>query len=129
MNARRKRRLVSGMREVEKAVRGWKAKVLIVAPNVAALVGAVEGGEGGPAAAEGPAAAPSEFPIEPLLASARESGVPVVFALSRQRLGKLMGQRKRASAFAVLDASGADAQLREVLALAEAARAEGREDE
>lgn len=149
VNARRKRRVVSGMREVEKAVRGRKARALIVAPNIEhmALVGATtspspndpitstpsEGGEGVSDAGEeegdkggveGEGATELVCPIEPLLTSARANGVPVVFALSRQRLGRIMGQRKRASAFAVLDASGADNQLKALIQLAESSRAE-----
>jgi len=123
------------MREVEKSLRGRKAKALIVAPNVDPItidpgatdrcgdgVGGGEDGEpqpgvGGGGISTSPRDMPARFPVEPLIAAARENVVPVVFALSRQRMGKLLGLRKRASAFAVLDAAGAEGQLRSVLSL------------
>jgi ribosomal protein L7Ae-like RNA K-turn-binding protein len=107
-NARRKRRLASGMREVLKAVRARRAKALVVAPNVAAVRSGEEAEAG--------------YPVTPLLEAARAAGVPVIFALSRARLGRLLGPRKSASAFAVLDASGADAELLAAAALADAGR-------
>ena len=109
-NARRKRRLASGMREVLKAVRARRAKALVVAPNVAAVRSGEE--------------AEADYPVTPLLEAARAAGVPVIFALSRARLGRLLGPRKSASAFAVLDASGADAELRAAAALADDGRVE-----
>jgi len=123
-NARRKRRLVSGMREVHKMVKTRKAKVLVVAPNV----GVVAPPDGdGPALGEGGASEEETegvCPLAPVLARCQEHGVAVVFALSRRRLGKMLGQRKTASAFAVVDAAGAEVQLREVLRLAEEGRRE-----
>ncbi len=50
-----------------------KAKALLVAPNIATLHGE-----------EGPLC-----PIDGVLAAAREKEVPVVFALSRQSMGKV----------------------------------------
>ena len=54
-------------------------------------------------------------PIIGALQLAREHAVPIVFCLSRQRMGRVLGQRKRASAFAVLDANGVLDQLRALL--------------
>lgn len=129
-NARRKRRLVSGMREVHKMVKTRKAKLLVVAPNVGVVAAPEREGGGrdgeGPAAEEGAGGegdeAEGSFPLAPALALCQEHGVPVVFALSRRRLGKVLGQRKMASAFAVVDAAGAEGQVREVLRLAEEGR-------
>lgn len=104
-NFKRKRRLVSGMREVGKLVKSRKAKAVLVAPNISAI----QGEEG------------DQYPVAGLLQMARERGIPVVFALSRQRMGKVFGpaSRKRASAFAVLDYDGANDLFKRMLALAE----------
>ena len=146
---------------MEKAVKVRKAKVVLLAPNIASLVadGETDAGDGsqGGEAHRGTALA-TEHPAAALAALAAEREVPVVFALSRQRMGKvrrwdahhmaafvthvmppvpprlptrtppghpqLMGQRKRASAFAVLDANGVFDELRRLLQLAEQGRAE-----
>jgi ribosomal protein L7Ae-like RNA K-turn-binding protein len=129
INAKRKRRLISGMREVLKAVKAGRVKALIMAPNIGALeptdadahpaapddVGAREEVGGG-------GAGESSYPVAGLLKAAEDKGVPVVFALSRRRLGRVLGQRKTASAFAVVDASGAEMGLKGVLRLAEEGR-------
>ena len=182
---------------MEKAIKVRRAKLVLLAPNISSLAAAdaeADGGEeeeaeggggtGGPPAKG--AAAPSapaggsggavRCPAAALVALAREREVPLVFALSRQRLGKvrggchllapgsrarsatsrcqasppracptpsntttttkttrlavsllpllaqLMGQRKRASAFAVLDANGVFEELRRLLQLGEEGR-------
>jgi ribosomal protein L7Ae-like RNA K-turn-binding protein len=117
-NARRKRRLVSGLREVTKAAKMRKAKLVIVAPNVGTV--ALPAGEED----DGGGGGDGGCPVSAVLAVCAEQGVPVAFALSRARLGRVLGQRKSASAFAVLDASGAEAQLKAALALAQTARQE-----
>lgn len=171
---------------MEKAIKTRRAKLVLLAPNIASLdeAGAAEAGsaatakgDSGDQAAEaapggagkGPGAA-AECPASALVALAAEREVPLVFALSRQKMGKvgglgsdgwglqelrmmrlvsagtgdhlgarvtlaapchppfhgpqLLGQRKRASAFAVLDANGVFEELRRVLAEAEAGRRE-----
>lgn len=60
--------------------------------------------------------------ITTILESSAANGVPVVFALSRKRLGEVWGSRKRMSVVAVLSAEGAEDLLARSLALA----AEGR---
>ncbi|KAL4422574.1 hypothetical protein ABPG75_008771 [Micractinium tetrahymenae] len=134
LNFKRKRRLVSGMREVEKAIKTRKAKLVLLAPNIASIVadpaapeaaggaGSQEAGTGSASGSGTGGAAAAECPAEALIALAAEKEVPLVFALSRQRMGKVMGQRKRASAFAVLDANGVFEELRRLLALAEEGR-------
>lgn len=154
INFRRKRRVVSGIREVQKFVNiEKKVKLLIVAPNVEDMLvtstdqhgtihddqhmemaydDAVPESGGVPAGWKlGNATAtqtPDEFPTEPptlhplhdagvlkrenpvtaLLDDAKAMNVPVIFALSRLKLGKLLGKRKSASAFAVLNMDGAE---------------------
>lgn len=149
-NFKRKRRLVSGLREVEKAVKTRRAKLVLLAPNIASIeepeepaaaaaaaaeaegaAGGVQGGADSAGAAAGVAVGSqgasgggggAESPATALVSLAREREVPLVFALSRQRMGKVLGQRKRASAFAVLDANGVFEELRSLLAMAEEGR-------
>lgn len=192
--------------QVEKAIKTRRAKLVLLAPNIASIeeagaeaagdaeagpetAGAAAGGAAAGTAAGGTAAAAAaggggggaaESPAAALVALAREREVPLAFALSRQRMGKvglgmpscfapcllglhtpvrgrprpcclpapeaclacsipsrptptplptratalpqLLGQRKRASAFAVLDANGVFEELRALLALAEEGR-------
>ena len=197
--------------QVEKAVKTRRAKLVLLAPNIASLEeaeaeGVAEAGAGSDAGAGDAAAAgggsggAAESPAAALAALVREREVPLVFALSRQRMGKvgwvgsqclgpmgewcvlqmccacalactrpcmaigalpplagqpryvwpshplplpplvpptpfplavpnrpswlpqLLGQRKRASAFAVLDANGVFEELRALLAMAEQGR-------
>ena len=56
-------------------------------------------------------------------AASTPGGVPVVFALSRKRLGQVFSVRKRMSAIALLDVSGVEDAYGRVLALAASAAA------
>lgn len=71
--------------QVEKAVKLRRAKLVLLAPNIASL----EGGEGGEAAALPSQPGASACPASALAALAAEREVPLVFALSRQRMGKV----------------------------------------
>lgn len=75
--------------QVEKAVRLRRAKLVLLAPNIASLA-AADGDEG-----DGQAPAPQRdanaCPATALVTLADDSGVPLVFALSRQRMGKVSG--------------------------------------
>ncbi|KAK9818831.1 hypothetical protein WJX74_008862 [Apatococcus lobatus] len=106
--AKQKKRLVSGLREVAKAVRSKRARVVIVAPNIEHIQ--TEGG--------------LDDLLTSILSQAEELGIPVVFALSRKKLGQVFGCRKKMSAIAVLDYSSAEAMHKRMTALAAA----GRED-
>lgn len=128
LNARARRRYVSGMRcvalmmqvppymipkvhahatmahrEVHKSVKLRKAKCLLVAPNVEE--------------ADGPHA-PSAG-IAAVLELAAQHDIPVVFTLTRKKLAQASGAKGGVSVVAVLDASGAEQVFREVLALAQ----------
>jgi selenocysteine insertion sequence-binding protein 2 len=59
-------------------------------------------------------AAGSGYPIEGILEAARAHGVPVVFALTRRKMGKLLGQKKTVSVFALLNVQGAEQEFDEV---------------
>lgn len=100
VNFKRKRRLVSGLREAMKLVKLRKVQLLIVAPNVGSVVDA-DGRE--------------ECPVAGLLDEARRREVPVVFSLTRQKLGRLLGRQKYASVFAVLDSSGAEEMMKDII--------------
>ena len=128
MNAKRKKRLLSGMREVGKAVRLGKVCGLIVAPNVqplpregrtqsqkTGLLGANEGDEPGFGVNGTTEAAGSGYPTDGILEAARAHNVPVVFALTRRKMGKLLGQKKTVSVFALLNVQGAEQEFDDVL--------------
>ncbi|KAK9858850.1 hypothetical protein WJX84_009351 [Apatococcus fuscideae] len=106
--AKQKKRLVSGLREVAKAVKSRRARVIIVAPNIEHIQ--TEGG--------------LDDLLTSILSQAGELGVPVVFALSRKKLGQVFGCRKKMSAIAVLDFSSAEGMYNRMTSLAAA----GRED-
>ena len=137
VNARRKRRVLSGMREVEKSVKTNKAKLLLVAPNIGALkqqqqtpkieedddeeevetqqISVEEEEDTTTTVSNGDDVV---YPISSTLEMAKERNIPIVFALSRQRMGKLLGPRKSASVFSILDASGAETLFAQVVAAA-----------
>jgi len=56
--------------------------------------------------------------VEEIIKAARSCGVPVIFALSRSRLGKALGKQMRMSAASVLMVDGVYEQFQEILALA-----------
>ena len=110
LKAKARQRLVFGLREAAKALRTRRARALIVAPNVEAVV--APGG--------------LDDALAALLTAAAASGVPVVLALTRARMGAITGRPVRMSACAVLDASGCEEAFKEVLRLAEEGRQEWR---
>lgn len=103
--------------QVEKAVKTRRAKLVLLAPNIASIeepeepaaaaaaaaeaegaAGGVQGGADSAGAAAGVAAGSqgasgggggAESPATALVSLAREREVPLVFALSRQRMGKV----------------------------------------
>ena len=107
VKARMRRRLVFGLREVAKAVQLKKARAVVVAPNIEETNDA----EGG-----------LDDVVAKITAAARENGTPIVFALTRNKLGRIVGKRMRISALAILDQDGAVEQFREMLACAAAGR-------
>ena len=112
VKAKMRRRLVFGLREVAKAVQLKKAKAVVVAPNIEEV-----GLEGG-----------LDDVVAAIIDAAQQNGTPIVFALTRNRLGQIVGKRLRISALAVLDQSGADEQFKAMLAAADAGRAAFKEE-
>ena len=105
MNAKKKKRLVCGMREAAKAVTLGKVKVLIVAPNVQPLPSNASEGKN-----------PS-YPVDSILQDCQKHNVPIIFALTRRKMGNLLGQRKNISLFAILNVSGAEDDLKALKSL------------
>jgi len=113
LKAKSRLRCVFGLREAAKSLRARKCKALLVAPNVEA------------------SSAPGSLDeqLGALLAAAEEAEVPIVLALTRARLGALTGRpRSRSSCAALLDCSGCEEGLRELLALAAAGRREWKKE-
>jgi len=93
------KRYCVGMREARRSITRGKVKCLIMAPNLEAST--AEGG--------------LDDCVDDLIETARECEVPVVFALSRNRMGKALGKNIRMSIVALLSAEGVHQQFREVL--------------
>ena len=106
IKAKLRRRLLYGLREVAKSVDARTSKVVIIAPNIEQIES-----EGG-----------LDDRIKLIIEDAREKEVPVVFALTKRRIGKALNIQA-VSVVSVLDYNGADEEYKKTLALA----AEGRE--
>ena len=106
VKAKMRRRLVFGLREVAKAVQLKRAKAVVVAPNIERIES-----EGG-----------LDDVVSSIIADAKQNGIPLVFALTRNKLGQIVGKRMRISAVAVLDHNGADDQFKAMLQTAAAGR-------
>ena len=106
VKAKMRRRLVFGLREVAKAVQLKKAKAVVVAPNIEEVVD-----EGG-----------LDDVVGNIITAARLNGTPIVFALTRNKLGQIVGKRMRISALAILDHDGAYEQFKDMIASATAGR-------
>lgn len=106
IKAKKKRRLVVGLREVSRAVRSGRAKCIIVAPNIEAIVS-----EGG-----------LDCTLNEILKQAEEKGVVVVFALTKSRIAQAFGRRVRMSTVAICDYDGANDLYKEMVVHAEAGR-------
>lgn len=99
------RRVVAGLRECGKFAALGKLALLVVAPNVDV------------------AASPSvDAALTGVVAAARGAGVPVVFALSRKKLGAAMGTRQKATVAGFLSLESIRPLAARAVALAEAAR-------
>jgi selenocysteine insertion sequence-binding protein 2 len=140
--AKAKRRLVMGIREVLRGLRAGNVKMVIAAPNIdtAAVTGATAAGDtvttsGEAAAAEavaaqdgGAAAAaaaatdvvhtnPLDDKVAEILAAAAEREVPVVFALSKRRLGRALQKQIKVSIVGVYSFEGAFDERKKIDAL------------
>jgi len=96
------RRFVIGLKEVSRRTKQSKVECLIVAPDIEE-----DANSGG-----------LDDRMRELIASAYGNETPVVFALSRARLGKALGKSLHISVLGVLDSKGARHLLQESLRLA-----------
>ncbi|CAM9405005.1 unnamed protein product, partial [Hapterophycus canaliculatus] len=96
--AKTRRRIVMGLREVLRGVKAKKVQLLILAPNVDSA-----GGEGG-----------LDDKVVELLDAARDGNTPVVFALSKRKLGKAIGKTIKVSAVGVYSFDGAHEQQKQL---------------
>ena len=62
--------------------------------------------------------------IGTIIADARKNDIPVVFALTRNKIGKALGKRVRMSAVAIYSADGAEMEFKKMLKEAAKGRAE-----
>ena len=99
IKAKMRRRLVFGLREVHKYVSLQRAKALVIAPNIEETE--QEGG--------------LDDVLGKIIEEAKANGTPLIFALTRGRLGQIVGKGMRISALAVLDESGAEQQFKAML--------------
>jgi len=99
----KQKRFCVGMREAQRAVARGKAKCLILAPNMESC--SAKGG--------------LDDTVENLMDLCQEGEVPVVFALSRNRIGKALGKSIRLSIVTVLSAEGVHQHFKEVVKLTE----------
>jgi selenocysteine insertion sequence-binding protein 2 len=93
---------VCGLREVRKAIKSGKARAVLLAPNIEQIE------------AEGAL----NDSVDDIIASCGAAAVPVVFALSRKKMGEVYGFRKRMSAIALLEVGGVQEVFEQVLSLA-----------
>lgn len=100
------KRYCVGLREARRAITRSKCKGLIVAPNLE--TSSAEGG--------------LDDTVEDVIELAREHEVPVVFALSRNRIGKAMGKNIRLSIVALHSVDGVHQQFKEIVKIAEELR-------
>lgn len=105
IKAKLRRRLLYGLREVAKSVDAQTSKVVIIAPNIEQIES-----DGG-----------LDDRINLIIEDAREKNIPIVFALTKRRIGKALNIQA-VSVVSVLDYNGADEEYKKTLALA----AEGR---
>jgi selenocysteine insertion sequence-binding protein 2 len=106
LQAALKRYYVCGLREVCKAIKGGKAVAVLLAPNIEQ--NEAEGG--------------LNDSVQDIITACSASSVPVVFALSRKKMGEVYGFRKRMSAIALLDVSAVQDVMQTMLRLAEEGR-------
>lgn len=102
--AKRRRRLVMGLREVKRDSLKNKLECCIVCPNID----------------EGKRTGGLDDQVKVAIDNCRVHGIPVIFGLSRRKLGRALKKGMRISCVGVLDASGAHKEMKDIVAHAEA---------
>lgn len=100
------RRFCIGLKEVGRRVKQSKVSCLVVAPNLEG-----DASDGG-----------LDDRVREILAAAYAQNVPVIFALSRNRIGQAMGKHVPISVLGVLDATGTEELLKTAVKLSRGAR-------
>lgn len=95
-----KRRLIVGLKEVARAVRQGKVKCVVVAPDIEDV---------------SPSGAGVEGKIREIVSICYQQDVPVIFTLSRSRIGWALGKSLRMSALAIVDVTGTNALYESIL--------------
>ena len=107
IKAKMRRRLLYGLREVAKSVNVQSSKAIIIAPNIEQIES-----EGG-----------LDDRIAQIITEAKENNIPVVFALTKRRIGSALGVQGFISMVSILDYNGADDEFKIVLKHAAEGRA------
>jgi len=94
-NARSKRRLVMGLREVARGIRAGKMKMIVMAYNVDDYNALDE-------------------KLEEILKLAKEAELPIFFDLNKRKLGKAIGKTIKISVIGVQNADGAQEQFKKL---------------
>ena len=94
-NARARRRLVMGLREVARGIRAHKVKMVMMANNLDDY-GAIDA------------------KLQEILDLARAEDIPVVFELNKRKLGKAIGKSIKVSVVGIQNADGAHEQLKKL---------------
>ena len=98
-NAKARRRIVMGLREVSRGIRAHKVKMVVMANNVDQY-GAVH------------------EKLREILDLARQEDVPVIFELNKRKLGKAVGKTIKVSVVGIQNADGAHQEFKKLAALA-----------
>jgi len=107
IKAKMRRRLLYGLREVAKSVNVKTSKAIIIAPNIEKIES-----EGG-----------LDDRIDQIIAEARGNDIPIVFALTKRRIGNALGVNGVISMVSILDYNGADDEFKITLKHAAEGRA------
>ncbi|KAL9184052.1 hypothetical protein ACHAXT_002138 [Thalassiosira profunda] len=94
-NARARRRLVMGLREVARGIRAHKVKMVVMANNLDQY-GAIDA------------------KLQEILDLARAEELPVVFELNKRKLGKALGKSIKVSVVGIQNADGAHEQFKKL---------------
>lgn len=98
-NAKARRRIVMGLREVARGIRAHKVKMVVMANNVDQY-GAID------------------EKLQEILDLAQQEDVPVIFELNKRKLGKAVGKNIKVSVVGIQSADGAYQQFKKLAALA-----------
>jgi selenocysteine insertion sequence-binding protein 2 len=98
-NARSRRRLVMGLREVARGIRAHKVKMVVMANNLDEY-GAIDS------------------KLQEILDLAHAEDVPVIFELNKRKIGKAVGKSIKVSVVGIQNVSGAEQQFKQLKRMA-----------